>query len=312
MSCKHIEEQLPLYFYDELSAEERAGVEAHLAGCARCAEVAAEFGRLRAALDERPVIEPSPALLVHCRSDLEETLDREQTGWRALVRGWFGQAPGQPALRWASALAVLVVGFSAGWAMQRQGGPTPIPTSNQSGPDWFGADMTGVRINGISQVAPDPRTGEVRLTLNTERQVTLEGSLDDPRIQNALVYAMKNNDNAGIRHDTAEALGSRSANPAVREALVHAAMHDPNPGVRLEALEALRPAAGRADVREALLDVLRNDENPGVRVAAIDILLEDADDEDVPVLAELAREHQNPYVRYKCTKALRERAGKEQ
>lgn len=311
MSCKHIEEQLPLYFYDELSAEERAGVEAHLAACARCAEVAAEFGRLRAALDERPVAEPSPALLVHCRSDLEEALDHEQTGWRALVRGWFGQAPGQPALRWASALAVLVVGFSAGWAMQRQTGPATL-TNGQPRQELFGADMTGVRINGISQVAPDPQTGEVRLTLNAERQVTLEGSLDDPRIQNALVYAMKNNDNAGIRHDTAEALGSRSANPAVREALVHAARHDPNPGVRLEALEGLRDSAGRADVREALLDVLRNDENPGVRVAAIDILLEDADDEDVPVLAELAREHQNPYVRYKCTKALRERAGKEQ
>ncbi len=311
MSCKHIEEQLPLYFYDELSAEERAGVEAHLAACARCAEVAAEFGRLRAALDERPVIEPSPALLVHCRSDFEEALDREQTGWRALVRGWFGQAPGQPALRWASALAVLVVGFSAGWTMQRQTGPATL-TNGQPRQELFGADMTGVRINGISQVAPDPQTGEVRLTLNAERQVTLEGSLDDPRIQNALVYAMKNNDNAGIRHDTAEALGSRSANPAVREALVHAAMHDPNPGVRLEALAGLRPAAGRADVREALLDVLRNDENPGVRVAAIDILLEDADDEDVPVLAEMAREHQNPYVRYKCIKALRERAGKEQ
>jgi HEAT repeat protein len=82
--------------------------------------------------------------------------------------------------------------------------------------------------------------------------------------------------------------------------------------VRLEALEALRPAADQADVREALLDVLKNDENPGVRVAAIDILLEHSDDEDVPVLTELAREHQNPYVRHKCTEALRKRTGKEQ
>lgn len=311
MNCKHAEEKLPLYFYDELTADERAEVEAHLAECARCSEVAAEFGRLRAALDERPVIEPSPALLVHCRSDLEEALDHEQTGWRALVRGWFGQAPGQPALRWASALAILVVGFSAGWTVQGQTGPT-LPPSSQAERPWIGADMTGLRINGITQVNPDPQTGEVKLTLNAERQVTLEGSLDDPRIQGVLVYAMTNYDNAGIRQDTAEALGPRSTNPAVREALVHAARHDPNPGVRREALEALRPAADQDDVRAALLDVLKNDKNPGVRVATIDILLEHADDEDVPVLTELAREHQNPYVRYKCTKALRERAGKEQ
>lgn len=311
MNCKHAEEKLPLYFYDELTADERAEVETHLAECARCAEVAAEFGRLRALLDERPVTEPSPALLVHCRSDLEEALDREQAGWRALVRGWFGQAPGQPALRWASALAVLVVGFSAGWTMQKQTGAAPV-TTGQSKPEWIGADMTGLRINDISQVAPDPQTGEVKLTLNAERQVTLEGSLDDPRIQGVLVYAMKNYDNAGIRQDTAEALRARSGNPAVREALLYAAQHDPNPGVQLEALEALRPAADQDDVRAALLEVLRNDKNPGVRVAAIDILLEHADDEDVLVLTELAREHQNPYVRLKCTKALRERAGKEQ
>jgi hypothetical protein len=311
MKCTHLEEKLPLYFYEELTADERAEVETHLGECARCAEVAAEFRRLRAALDERPIPEPSPALLVHCRSDLEEALDREQTGWRALVRGWFGQAPGQPALRWASALAILVVGFSAGWTLQGQRGPTPLTTGSTT-PNWLGSDMTGLRINGITQVAPDPQTGEVKLTLNAERQLTLEGSPDDPDIQYVLVYAMRNNDNAGIRHDSVEALRPRSASPAVRAALLHAARHDPNPGVRLEALEALRPAAGQADVRAALIDVLRNDQNPGVRVAAIDILLEHADDEDVPVLTELAREHQNPYVRYKCTKALRERAGQEQ
>jgi hypothetical protein len=311
MKCKHIEEKLPLYFYEELTADERAEVETHLAECARCADVAAEFRQLRAALDERSIPEPSPALLVHCRSDLEEALDREQTGWRALVRGWFGQAPGQPALRWASALAVLVVGFSAGWTMQRQTGPTPV-AQGPAEQGWFGSDMSGMRINGITQVAPDPQTGEVRLTLNAERQFTLEGSPDDPNIQYVLVYAAKNYDNAGIRHDSVEALRPRSAHPAVREALLHAARHDPNPGVRLEALEALRSSGGQADVRAALIDVLHNDQNPGVRVAAIDILTEHADDEDVPVLTELAREHQNPYVRYKCTKALRERASKEQ
>ncbi len=311
MKCKHVEEKLPLYFYEELTADERAEVEAHLAECARCAEVAAEFGQLRAALDERAIPEPSPTLLVHCRSELEEALDREQTGWRALVRGWFGQAPGQPALRWASAVAILVLGFSAGWTIQGQRGPTPVTTGSAT-PNLFGSDMSGLRINGITQVAPNPQTGEVKLTLNAERQMTLEGSPDDPNIQYVLVYAMKSYDNPGIRHDSVEALGARSNNPTVREALLHAALHDPNPGVRLEALEALRPAAGRAEVRGALLDVLKNDENPGVRVAAIDILLEDADEEDVPVLTELAREHQNPYVRYKCTKALRERASKEQ
>ncbi len=306
MNCKQVDEKLSLYLYDELSAEERAGMEAHLAGCATCREEAAELERLRLVLDERPLRQPAPDLLVHCRSDLEEALDREDAGWRALVRGWFGQAPGQPAMRFASALAILVLGFSMGWTMQQRTG-APEPATNQAGP-WVGSDLADMRINGITEVSPDPRTGEVSVTLNAERQVTLEGSLDDPHIQQILLYAVKSYDNPGIRHETLEALSGRSSNPSVREALLHAARHDPNPGVRLEALEALRSSSDQPEVRAALFEVLKKDDNPGVRVATIDMLLEHAEEEDVPTLRELAREHQNPYVRLKCAKALRERA----
>ena len=306
MNCKQVDEKLSLYLYEELSAEERAEVEAHLASCPACTQAAAELGRLRALLDERPLRQPAPDLLVHCRSDLEEALDREDAGWRALVRGWFGQAPGQPAMRFASALAILVLGFSMGWTMQQRT-ETPVQAPNQRN-NWVGADLADMRINGITQVSPGPQTGEVSVTMNAERQVTLEGPLDDPHIQQILLYAVKSYDNPGIRHETLEALSGRSGNPSVREALLHAARHDPNPGVRLEALEAVRPSADQPAVRTALFEILKTDENAGVRVTAIDMLLEHAEDEDVPALRELAREHQNPYVRLKCAKALRERA----
>lgn len=306
MNCKQVDEKLSLYLYEEVSADERAEVEAHLASCPACAQAAAELERLRTLLDERPLRQPAPDLLVHCRSDLEEALDREEAGWRLLVRGWFGQAPGQPALRFASALAILVLGFSMGWAMQQRTG-TPVPVANP-GNNWVGADLGDLRINGITQVSPDPETGEVSVTMNAERQVTLEGSLDDPHIQQILLYAVKSYDNPGIRHETLEALSGRTSNPSVREALLHAARYDPNPGVRLEALEALRSSSDRPEVRVELFEILKADDNAGVRVAAIDMLLEHADEEDMPALQELAREHQNPYVRLKCAKALRERA----
>ncbi len=305
MNCKQVDEKLSLYLYDELSAEERAALEVHLAGCATCTTAAAELERLRLLLDERPLRQPAPDWLVHCRRELEEALDREDAGWRGLVRGWFGQAPGQPAMRFASALAILVLGFSMGWTMQQRTG-APASTINQA--DMWGSDLGDMRINGITQVSPGPQTGEVSVTMNADRQVTLEGSLDDPHIQQILLYAVKSYDNPGIRHETLEALSGRTGNPNVRAALLHAARHDPNPGVRLEALEALRSSADRPDVRVELFEILKADDNAGVRVAAIDMLLEHADEEDVPALQELAREHQNPYVRLKCAKALRERA----
>ncbi|MBI2956912.1 MAG: HEAT repeat domain-containing protein [Acidobacteria bacterium] len=310
MNCKAMEEKLVLDLYGELTAEERAAVEAHLKGCPQCAATAAELGRLRAALDARPRREPSPELLVHCRADLEEALDREASGWRGLIRSWLGMAPGQPALRAASALAVLVLGVSLGWTLRPQ---LAGPGAGSNGPmgAWTGADLSGMRISGISQVTPDPQTGAVRITLDAERRLTLQGSLDDPRIQQVLLYAVKNYDNAGIRHDTLELLRNRTDNPTVREALLYALRHDPNPGVRLGVVEAVRGMAWGPDVRRTLLEALERDDNPGVRVAAIDILTEHADEQVLPALEQLAREDRNPYVRLKCTNAVRQRAQEE-
>ncbi|MFQ5696547.1 MAG: anti-sigma factor family protein, partial [Terriglobia bacterium] len=99
MNCQTVQENLTLYFYEELGAEERAALEAHLGVCPACREAAAELGRLRAVLDQRPGREPSPELLVRCRQALEDALDREAGSWRAMVRGWFVVPPGVSALR---------------------------------------------------------------------------------------------------------------------------------------------------------------------------------------------------------------------
>jgi hypothetical protein len=306
MDCRKVEEKLPLYFYDELAAEECAQIEAHLAACTGCAAAAAEWGRLRGALNERPLLEPSPELLVRCRLGLEEALDREASGWRALVRSGFGLWPASSALRVTAALGILLVGFSMGWTVRRQV-PSPM-TASSEGPSWIGADLTDARINSISRVVPGPQTGDVRITLDAERRFTLEGSLDDPRIQQVLLYAAKSYDNPGIRHDTLEVLRARSSNPAVRDALLHAVRYDPNDGVRLEALQALQELPWSGEIRDIVLHILERDTNPGVRVAAINLLAEHAGEDDLPTLEQLATQDRNPYVRLKCTNALRERA----
>lgn len=306
MDCKTIEEKLALYLYEELSPEEHAALESHLDTCPRCAAAAEELRRLRSVLDQRPPREPSPELLVRCRWDLEEALDRESHGWRGLVQNWRGVSPLLASWRLTSAVVILLVGFSLGWTLQRQGrflGPGgPGPSS-----PWIGADLSDYRINGISQVIPDPQTGGVRITLDAERQVTLEGSLEDPRIRHLLVEAMKNYDNPGIRRDTLEVLRVRADNPYVREALLYAMRNDPNPGVRLEVLEAVQEWGWSHEVEQAMLEALRHDTNPGVRVAAIQLLLEHADEDLLPELELLAKQDSNPYVRLKCATALRVR-----
>jgi len=165
-------------------------------------------------------------------------------------------------------------------------------------------------------VAPDPQSGGVRITLDAERRVTLEGSLDNARIRQVLVDAVRSYDNPGIRRDTLEALRMHTDNPAVRAALLFAMRHDPNAGMRLEALKTVRGMEFGQDVRRALLGALEHDTNPGVRVAAVNALVEHAAEEGqdetvMPVLVKLATSDQNAYVRLQCQAAVRKMEGNE-
>ncbi len=134
--------------------------------------------------------------------------------------------------------------------------------------------------------------------------MTLEGSVDDPRIQQVLVYAVKSYDNPGIRRDTLDALRERGSVPTVRRALLWSMRHDPNLGVRLEALDAARGLAWDSDMRQAFLDALEHDTSPGVRVAAIDVLSGHSDETTLPALERVATSDANRYVRMKCASAV--------
>ncbi len=306
MNCAEVREQLSLYLYGELSAEEQAAVEAHLTTCTACAASLTQEEQLHALLRQRPVPEPSPQLLAECRAVLGEKLAEEALGWRGLLRGWFQTVPTLSVSRGVTVLALLVLGFSAGWlvrprAEQFSSGRTTQPAVSP----FVGADLSGVRISGISQVVTDPETGVVRLTVDAERRLALEGTVDDPNIQHLLVSVVKSYENAGIRRESLEALMVRPQNPEIRAALIHALLRDQNLGVRLEALEALRGLGWDAVTRQVFVQVLERDINPGIRVAAINVLAEHADAELLPVLRELARKDRNAYVRWKCASALR-------
>lgn len=310
MTCKMLEETLQLYLYDELPGEERAAVEAHLATCIACEEKIASGRKLHVLMDQRPMIDPRPEVLVRCREALEEALDREQHGWPSLIREWVGLPTGIHPSRAITALTLIVFGFGFGWLLRTRlhQAVSPAQPGVSSAPRYAGADLG--RISSISQVDPNPQTGQVRITLNSERRVTLEGSLDDPRIRQVLVYAVKKYDNTGIRLDTLSALKNGCSHPAVQEALLYALLHDPNAGVRLEALKTVPRMGWNREVRGALLEAVQRDTNPGVRVTAIDALVnhavKDRDQELAPVLQNLSTSDSNSYVRMKALAALHE------
>ena len=311
MGCQGWEEKLLLYLYDELGEEARAATQAHLGSCAVCPGRLQEMRRLQERLRERPAAELPPDLLVRCRQALDEALDQEALGWRGWWRSWGSPVSGTAPSRAGAVLTLFALGFGLGWMLRPpSGGVLPSPSPAVPG-SFLEADLSNLRISGITRIAPSPQTGAVRITLDAARRVTLEGSLDDARIRQVLLYAVKSYDNPGIRRDTLDALRTESDSPEVQEALLYALRKDPNVGIRLEALEAVRGMGWGPEVRETLLYALRSDSNPGVRVAALNLLAENPDEEVLPVLKQLASRDPNPYVRLKCASAVREWAREE-
>jgi len=313
MECKTFEENLALYLYEELGAEERSAFEAHVKSCESCRALLAQSQGVRQLLHQRAAVEPTPELLVQCRESLYRALDHEQFGWRGLIRNWLPAIVGFPASQAVATITLVVLGFALGWQLRPHSSRQPIPVKTDTAQMLPPGDLSNVHIDDITQVAPDSQTGAIRITLNAERKMTLEGSLDDPRIRNLLVNAVKGYDNAGIRRDTLDALRTGSQQPLVREALIYAMQHDPNTGLRLEALKTVQGMEWGSDLSQALVDSANHEQNPGVRLTAIDALVSHAvqgkDQSLVPELKRLAGNDSNPYVRLTCAKAVHDLAG---
>ncbi|MGE5326670.1 MAG: zf-HC2 domain-containing protein [Deltaproteobacteria bacterium] len=320
MSCKEFEESLTLSPYDEMPPEARARFDSHLATCVDCRARLDEMHRLHNLLSESRKVdsEPSPQFLAECRIALDEAIDRELStvSWKKLLAELWDGMTSLPATRVSWALAVLLFGVGLGWTlrpvvskMPGAGGPSGQNenTTNQAG--TLSPDLSNARINSITPVtstSDSTPTGEVRITWDAERRMTLQGSLDDPHIREILENALKSYSNPGIRRDSLAVLQHGAGrHPSVRDAMLYALENDPNPGVRLEALRTVRNLDWSPGVQQALVQAVAPENNPGLRVAALDILMQHADKSTLPVFKRLAADDSNGYVRMKAIRAVR-------
>lgn len=315
MDCNKFEEGVTLYSYDELPEDERADADAHLEDCPACRARLDETRRMHELLAARSSVEPSPELLAQCRMALEHAIDRELSSlsWKKLFGELWSGFTALPLTRASAVLALLLLGFGLGWTIRPHVPAARRVSGETTGPNEasiVNPDLSNLRINAITQVTPSPSAdGQVRITLDAERRMTLQGSLDDPRIRQVLVDAVKSYSNPGIRRDSLDALQGGRDHPSVREALLYAIQNDPNSGVRLEALKTVRTMEWTPEVQQAVLHAMAPENNPGVRVAALDALVEHADKSILPVLERLEAHDSNRYVRLKSLSAIRRLEG---
>jgi len=305
MKCEWVKENVLLYVYNELPDDARYELEQHLARCPGCTAELKATRKFHAVLSELPVEEPSPNLLTASRMRLEEALETAKPGgfWRRLVfdpGAWLRQIQFAPAL----AAVLVILGFAGGIGtsyklMSNSGSfeslvPRAAPAPTESS------------IAAIRSISQDAGSNTVSIQYDTVSTQQAQGSLNDQRIQQLLLFAARNNYNSGVRMDSVDLLTQHSNDTHVREALIWALRYDSNPGVRLKALDGLVTYV-KSDprVRDALLEALMDDSNLGVRVEALHLLEPVRADSSVrAVLVKLAENDGNAYIKSQARSVL--------
>jgi hypothetical protein len=198
----------------------------------------------------------------------------------------------------ALATAIFMIGFGGGLgAMYKAMHPTtPVtPEIHQE-----------AGISGITSIEKDPATNNVKVQYDRVLPESLQGTVNDPKMQDMLVYAARSNDNSGVRLNSVDALASKADDPKVRDVLTYAMRYDSNPGVRLHALDALGSFVKEdIRVRNAVLDALLNDNNLGVRSGALHSLEPVKTDSSVRMaLQQLGKEDPSDYIRGESKRVL--------
>jgi anti-sigma factor RsiW len=297
MKCEWVQENVLLYIYGELPDDARYELEQHIARCPSCALELKSARNFHATVSKLPVEEPSPNLLAASRMRLQESLETAEQGglWQRLVfdpGAWLRQIRFAPAL----AAAIFMVGFGGGIAVtysmlnaQRMGSTAAVMPESQPQES---------SIAGIRSISQEPGSNQVTIQYETVSTQHAEGSLNDQRIQQLLLFAARSNYNSGVRMDSVDLLTQTPNDSHVREALMYALRYDSNPGVRLKALDGLG-AYVKSDVRvrDAVLEALEHDSNPGVRTEALRLVEPVRADSSVrAVLQKLADNDPNQYI----------------
>jgi hypothetical protein len=302
MKCEWVQQNVVFYVYDELPDDARHELEQHVA---RCKECGADLETMRSFRKElvraNPVEGPSPNLLTSSRMKLQEALESAEQGgwWSRLVfdpMRWLNQVRFAPAL----ASAIFILGFAAGigatYKMVRKT-PVIVPPGGEA--------PAVASISGINSISQQPGSNQVTIKYDTVSPRELSGPMSDTRVQQLLLYAARNNFNAGVRMDSVNLLTQQPSNEHVREALLYALRYDSNAGVRLKALDGLGPyVKDDVRVRDSMLEVLMADTNPGVRIEALHLLEPVRADSSVRIVLERLEKDENRYIRSQARSLL--------
>ena len=298
MKCQWVRENITLHVYGELADDVRHELEQHVARCADCAAELKAEQEFHAVLSQDRAAEPTPNLLAASRMRLQEALETAEQGrfWHRLAfdpANWLRQVRFSPAL----ASVILILGFAGGvgtaYRVVAHQPLSPVISAPSA------STPAEAAITGIRSITQEPGTNKIDIKYDTVSTLETQGSMNDQRIQQLLLFAARNNYNSGVRMDSVDLLTQKPDVSQVRDALIYALRYDTNPGVRLKALDGLGGfVKDDVRVRDAVLEALVSDSNPGVRTEAMHLIEPAKADGSVRgVLMTLAAKDQSQYIK---------------
>ena len=295
MKCEWVRENITLHVYGELADDARHELEQHVARCADCAAELKAEQEFHALLSQDRAAEPTPNLLAASRMRLQEALETAEQGgfWHRLAfdpANWLRQVRFSPAL----ASAILILGFAGGVGTSYR-----VFARRASRSDGLDSRSRRGFDHGHPSITQEPGTNKIDIKYDTVSTQETQGSMNDQRIQQLLLFAARNNYNSGVRMDSVDLLTQKPDVSQVRDALIYALRYDTNPGVRLKALDGLGGfVKDDVRVRDVVLEALVNDANPGVRTEALRLIEPVKADGSVRgVLMTLAAKDQSQYIK---------------
>jgi HEAT repeats len=325
MRHKKYESLVVLSYYDEISRDETEVLENHLKSCRRCRAfnekltgVLPDRKAWAGSVSEENIFEARAQFRKALFAESDGSSGRQRVARFSFQPRWRAIPVYTAALM---AFAMLSAGVAVGYFLFAPGN---IENNGLRGilSEISSKNSRNTAISDVRFVSTGDKSGEVEFSFDLIRRYEMRGSLDDGYVQKILAFALVNSDNPGVRLRTIGVLGSTvSVKPdgQIVNALVQAVKTDDNVGVRREALLSMMRFPFDNTTKDLLLYVLQHDKNPGMRVAAINFLSGKESNEGMravegkgidprvlDVLKERSSSDQNKYVRLKAADMLKD------
>jgi hypothetical protein len=275
-TCNKYNKLWPDFIAGELNEVRRQELYRHARTCPDCAQILQTHQQLGetdsnyAIPDEKAFLGMRRNVLAQIRAN--NAIRSEQPGL-VIIRRLFALLS-EPQVAYALALLLLVAGFMIG---QRRSGSAEDSIVRLIG--YSAVENTNLQQAQNSPYVysnidfEEAGAGQIRLDFDVATHLKLTRSKNDPLVKEIVTQALISGEAVGNRLKSIT-YSQEIIDPKIKEALLFAMLNDRNIAVRMKALESLGGYQADAQIRDAFLTALEKEQVVQMRILAIDYLMQ--------------------------------------